>query len=423
MTTKTTSILAIVALTSALMGYSEESKGNTEQQTSTNANNNANNTANNKWKVQAGWVHQWGRSMSVRGPSPTPNTSGRPSLSTRPGLSYPDNTLYIPRQFDNGFVNPDIWTGDPSVPVERQGMTWFWGADNASQYNYNGGINPTLTFTKTLAGEYVDSAYTVSSGGNSEDDMPTDGIEVMAKRVLYSWTRGGGTSNEPNEKVWLEMSLIVGMAWFPSAKQRHLRAMGQNVYGLSETYTYLDYYGSTAGGSNPALVLPYTGTIGTIGGPDAGSLIPGLPDSATQNDPTYLGSVNHSIDLKSKLWRLRSEVGVDFSLPLTERLSLFAAPQLVFEFVDMSVQRNETSSYTGVGGGSASQYDSKHKMGVYPGALITAGANFLITQNWYLGASIGYEWLFINPSVKVGPDKIEYDLNGGELSLYVGCSF
>ncbi len=332
MKTKTTSILAIVALTSALVGYSEESKGNTTTNTITHANSNTNTHtkthANNKWKVQAGWVHQWGRSMSVRGPSPTPNTSGRPSLSSAPGLTYPDNTLYIPRQFDNGFVNPDIWTGDPSVPVERRGMTWFWGADSAGQYNYNGGINPTLTFNIDR-GEYVDSAYTVSRGGDSEDDMPTDGIEVMAKRILHSWTRRGGTSNEPNEKVLLDMSLIVGMAWFPSTEQRHLRAMGQNVYGLSETYTYLDYYGSAAGGSNPALDIPYTGTAGSIGGPDAGPLIPGLPDSATQSSQNYLGSVNHSIELESKLWRLRSQVGVEFSVPIFERMSLFAAPQLV----------------------------------------------------------------------------------------------
>lgn len=414
---KTTSILAIMALASALTGYSEESGGNSGRNTSTNANS----SANNKWKVQAGWVHQWGRRMSVRGPSPTPLTSGRPSLSTAPGLTYPDNTLYIPRQFDNGFVNPDLWTGDSGVPVERQGMTWFWGADSAGQYNYDGGINPTLTFNIDH-GEYVDSAYTVSSGGDSEDDMPTDGIEVMAKRILYSWKRGGGTSNEPNEKVWLDVSLVAGMAWFPATKQRHLRAMGQNVYALSDTYTYLDYYGSTAGGSNPALDIPYTGTIGTIGDPDAGPLIPGLPDSATQN-ATYLGSINHSIDLKSKLWRLRGEVGTEFSIPIFERLSLFATPQLVFEFVDMSVNRTETSSYTGTGGGTTSQYDSKHKMGVYPGVLLTAGANFMITKNWYLGASVGYEWLFVDPSVKVGPDKVEYDLSGGECSLYVGCSF
>jgi hypothetical protein len=415
MKTSTTSIIAIVALTSALAGYSEESGAKAEKNTITNASDNA----NNQWKVQAGWVHQFGRSMSVRGPSPTPNTGGRPSLSARPGLKYSDNTQYIPRQFDNGFVNPDLWTGDSSVPVERQGMTWFWGADNTVKYT--AGANPTLTFS-VARGEAVDSAYTISSSGDSEDDMPTDGIEVMVKRILYSWTRGGGTSNEPNEKVWLDMSLIVGMVWFPSAKQRHLRSMGQNVYGLSESYTYLDYYGSTAGGSNPRLDIPYTGTYGTIGGSDAGPLIPGLPDSATQNQ-TYLGSINHSIALESKLWRLRSEVGVEFSMPIFERLSLFAAPQLVFEFVDMSVHRSETSSYSGPGGGSVSQYDSKHKMGVYPGALLTAGANFLITKNWYIGASVGYEWLFVDPSIKVGPDKVTYDLNGGEASLYVGCSF
>jgi hypothetical protein len=412
MKTTKLSILTIVALTSALAVHSEEPKENAVQNTTTNATN--------KWKVQAGWVHQFGRSMSVRGPSPTPQSSGRPFLSTTPGLTYPNNTLYIPRQFDDGFVNPDLWTGDLGVPADRQGMTWFWGADSAGQYNYNGGVNPTLTFNIDR-GEYVDRAYTLSKGsGDSEDDMPNDGVEIIAKRLLYSWKRSGGTSNAPTEKVWLDMNLIIGMAWFPSAEQRNTRAMGQHVYGLSENYTYLDYYGSTAGGSSPALIIPYTGTYGGIGDPDAGPLIPGLPDSASQS-LTYLGSINHSIEIESKLWRLRSQVGLDFAFPLTERLSLFAAPQLVLEFVDMSVNRTETSSDTA--GGSSSQYASKHKMGVYPGLLVSAGANFLITKNWYIGASVGYEYLFIDPSVKVGSDKITYDLDGGELSLYVGCSF
>jgi hypothetical protein len=410
---KTPIIFSVMALTSTLAVYGAGSEKNAAKNTSTNSVN--------QWKLQAGFVHQWGRGMSVRGPNPTPATGGRPLLSTAPGLIYPDNTLYIPRQFDDGFVNPDLWTGDLSVPVDRQGMTWFWGVDSAAQYNYDGGVNPTLTFNMDR-GEYVDSAYSVSRGGDSEDDMPTDGLEIIVKRLLYSWKQAGGTSNAPTERVWLDISLIVGMSWFPSAEQRNTRAMGQRVYGLSDSYTYQDYYGTVAGGSWPALIVPYSGTYGTIGDPDTGPLIPGLPNSAVQN-MTYLGSINHSIEIRSKLWRLRSQAGLDFSLPLTERLSLFAAPQIVLEFVDMSVSRRETSSYTGVGGGATSQYNSKHKMGVYPGVLMTAGANFLITQNWYIGASVGYEYLFVDPSIKVGPDKVEYDLNGGELSLYVGCSF
>jgi hypothetical protein len=135
-----------------------------------------------------------------------------------------------------------------------------------------------------------------------------------------------------------------------------------------------------------------------------------------------MGTLNKSVNIKSKVWRLRGATGVEFSVPLTERLSVYVAPQAVLEFVDMSVDRTETTSYTG-GGESRSISDHEHKMGVYPGVLLTAGANFQLTDHWYLGASAGYEWLFVDPYVHVGPDKIEYNLSGGECSLFIGCSF
>jgi outer membrane protein W len=62
-------------------------------------------------------------------------------------------------------------------------------------------------------------------------------------------------------------------------------------------------------------------------------------------------------------------------------------------------------------------------MAVYPGVLLTAGADYRVTENWYAGASVGYEWLFQDPYVHVGPDKVTYDLNGGEVSLYIGRYF
>ena len=61
--------------------------------------------------------------------------------------------------------------------------------------------------------------------------------------------------------------------------------------------------------------------------------------------------------------------------------------------------------------------------GAQPGVLLTAGVDYRFSENWYAGASLGYEWLFQDPSVRVGPDKVTFDLNGGEMSLYVGRRF
>ncbi len=373
----------------------------------------------NAWRVQVGWVRQWGRGMSVRDPSPAPQGGGRRPLSGTPGLTYPDNSAIVPREFDDGYVRPDIFTGDtdPSVPAERQDMTWNWGVDNASQYDYDGGVHPTLEF-HIDRGETVGPVYAVSSG-KSDDDISANGIEVKAKRLLYSWTRAGGETNQTSDEVLFDMSLVVGLAWFPQSKQTHRRATGQDIYGRSETYTYLDYYGTEAGGSWPALDVPYSGTPGEIGGPDAGPLIPMTPESSALSE-VYLGTLRNSVEVKSRLWRLRGVAGVEFTKPLTERLSVYVAPQFVIEFVDMSVRRIETSSGSGA---SASRTDHTHKMSLYPGVLLTAGADYRLSENWYAGASLGYEWLFVDPSLRVGTDRVTFDLNGGEMSLYVGCRF
>ena len=411
MKSKQTIIVAFLALTAAWTGFGEEPQ---------RAHKRDRYATTNEWRVQVGWVHQWGHGMSVRGPAPSLMLGSRPALSGAAGLTYPDNSSPVARQFDDGYVRPDIWTGDAGVPGDRRGMTWNWGANNPSQYNYDDGIHPTLTFHKDR-GEYVGGAYSVSST-KSDDDPSTEGIEVKASRLLYSWTDGSGASNGPNPKVILDVSWIFGLAYFPSTQQKSRRTAGQDVYNLSETYTYSDYYGTAAGGSYPPLQLPYSGTAGSVGGSDAGPLIPVTPESSALG-AAYAGSLRDTVEIKSKLWRLRGETGVEFAKPLTDRLDVYVAPQIVLEFIDLSAKRNETVTSGSAGTAVASRSDSAHKMTVMPGALLTAGADYRFNEDWYAGASVGWEWLVDDPSMRVGSDRIKYDLDGGEFSLYIGRRF
>ena len=127
------------------------------------------------------------------------------------------------------------------------------------------------------------------------------------------------------------------------------------------------------------------------------------------------------MEISSKLWRLRGECGLEFVKPVTERLDVYVAPQLVLELIDMSADRSETATYNGTQVSSTS--DSKDKMTVIPGGLLTAGADYRFSENWFVGASVGWEWLTYEPSIRVGPDKVKYDLDGGEVGLYVGRHF
>ncbi|NLE42305.1 MAG: hypothetical protein GX615_10795 [Lentisphaerae bacterium] len=413
MKTKHINILAALLMTSAWAGIAAEPAANA------GADRENDDTAD-AWRVQVGWVHQWGRGMKVSGPPLMIDAGGRRAASGSLKLKYADNDALIPREFDDGYVGPDLWTSDPGVPAERQRQTWNWGVDNAGQYDYDGGVHPTLTF-HVNRGERVGSLRTDDSGA-SDDDLPSDGIEVKGFRRLRSWSREDGTTNALENGGVLNMNLVVGLAWFPQGgSQTHRRGVEQDVYRVSETYTYLDYYGTAAGGSWPALDVPYAGEYGTVGGTSAGPLIPATPESSALHT-SAAGTRRNSVTIESEIWRLRGEIGIDLSLPLADRLRIYVDPQFVLEYVDMSIDRTETHTDSRRAQ-SASYTDSRHKSRLYPGFLLTAGADYRVTENWFAGASAGYEWLFDDPSAHVGPDKVEYDLNGGEISLYVGREF
>ncbi|MEI8079799.1 MAG: hypothetical protein WCH61_09270 [bacterium] len=150
----TSNILAVSVLMGALAGYGEEPRAN--------GGRDMGSRTNKAWQVQVGWVHQWSRGMTVRSPAPALSLGSGRALTGALGLTYPDNNALIARQFDDGYVRPDLWTGDLGVPAERQGMTWNWGANNASQYNYDGGDHPTLTY-HINRGEYAGAVYSINS--------------------------------------------------------------------------------------------------------------------------------------------------------------------------------------------------------------------------------------------------------------------
>jgi len=398
-----TTIVILLGLMASVAGYGEEPRAS--------AGRDPGSRTNGHWRVQVGWVHQWGRGMTVRSSAAASSFGG---LSLRSGALGSTT----PGIYDDGYVLPDLWTGDTGVPADRQGMTWNWGANNPSQYDYDNGVHPTLTFHRDR-GETVGSAYSVSED-KSEDDLPSNGIEIKTSLLLYSWTSGDGPTNNPNGKAALDMNLIVGLALFPGSTQKYRRTSGQDVFNTTETYTYLDYYGTVEGGSWPALELPYSGSYGAVSDPAAGPLIPATPESVGL-ESTYMGSYRDTVAIKSKIWRLRGEAGLEFVKPLTERLDVYVAPQIVIEFIDMNADRTETVTYNSEK--VSSRTDSEHKMTIVPGVLLTAGADYRLSESWYAGVSVGYEWLAEDPSIRVGSDKVNYDLNGGEFSLYVGCRF
>jgi len=380
------------------------------------------------WRVQAGYVHQWGRGMSVSGPAPSISAGdlsfaplgGRAIRDGLPTATYPDNSLLIPRTFDDGYVLPDLWTDDTGLlGTDRYGMTWNWGVDSAGQYDYNNGVHPTLAFH--ISDQQVVMGNATVSGSTTDDDMPNNGVEIRFGRTLIEWD-GNGPEDEASGAAWwntpASVDAVLGLAWFPEVDQRVARQAGRTVYNVTETYTYSDYYG--ANGEGP-LDVPWSGTYD-----GSGSLIPATPsDWGYALDP--LGTARDRVAVDSQLWHLRGAAGLALTKAVTPHWSVYVLPQAVLELVDMSATRRETLTYTDGQTGQtstlASRADHKSGFAVVPGFLLTGGLDYRTDSGWYAGTSLGWEWLAEDPGLHVGPDRVRFDLDGGEFSLYVGRNF
>jgi hypothetical protein len=383
------------------------------------------------WRVQAGVVRQWGRGVRFSGPAAAVNpgvlAGGLPCGPVTPRAGDPlptyDLTSFVPRTFDDGYVNPDLWTGDSGLQVtdpERYATTWNWQA-GSGQYNYDAGDHPTLTY-HLHNNPSIDAADTVA-GSRGDDDLPAWGFEVKALRALHTWTNDTPVSGESVSNVAGRLDLVLGVAWFPQARQQRRQSASREVEAVTETYTYRDFFGTAAGGSWGSLdpSLPYTGNYW---GP--GPLIPALPEGW---DPTVVqvGTVRDRVTLEASCWHMRGELGAMLTRPLSDRWSVSFAPQLVAELVVIQAWRDEALTWTDATSGQttvlARERASRSRVALVPGLLLTAGMDYQLSEHWNLGGSVGWEKLAGAPTLRIGRDRVRFELDGWEGSLYLGRSF
>ncbi len=348
-----------------------------------------------KWKLQAGWAHQWGRKMDVRGSAPSWYGSLIP-LGDASVEDIPDGWNYI-----DGYVLPDEQSdvppgGNPNNPLS----THNWHYENSEQYS--GGDNPTLTFQRGLGLQYIGESFGLT---RSDAYLSDEGIEIKLSRWLHTWTN-----------VNVDLELLVGVAFFPDTHpMKHTHSTSQQMAEGVETHVYLDYYWEPG---LPSLDTEYYGEFYSISGDNP--LIP-LEPWRIETEAQEAGIVQDLVKVEGNLWHLRGELGVTLRKPLTSRLSAYLSPQFALEFVDVSVKRTETVTFNN--SRVAKRTHRKSKMALIPGFLLTVGADYMITENWFLGGSVGWEWLAEDVDVKVGPDTAVFDLEGGDCNLYFGRKF
>ena len=133
------------------------------------------------------------------------------------------------------------------------------------------------------------------------------------------------------------------------------------------------------------------------------------------------------VTTKAELYRVRAGLGPTLSVPVTDKLSLYATPQFTMSLVHVNVTRSQTTTATDIGTGDTSVLSSSEasndKNAFLGGFLLAAGLDYQFAPNWVVGAYVGHEWIPQTLSVGVGSDRTSLNLGGGEASVYVGMKF
>ncbi len=349
--------------------------------------------AGDGWQVQVGGVYQWGMKMDTRGPALTTDHNYSIPPRVRPAqddagadLADPDNQTFV-----DGYVRlhhlSDVDT--------YNNLTWNWSYNNfADQYNAD---DQTLAFHRQTA---------EAATSTGQDEFSAAGVEISFRHDL--WNCQG-----------LDVGVKLDLAWFPSAQASQNRTTTSRY----DTYYFSDSWMGL--GVVPDLPQPYQGPDYYNSGGDDVPLIYYTPVRITDTIEQT------AVATRADLYRVRGGMGPTLQVALTDRLRLYATPQLTLSLARANVKRTQTSTTTTVttfGAGDTpptadSNEISSDKTAFLAGFLLAAGVDYTFANNWYLGAYIGHEWVPNAMNIPVGPDKIRLDLSGGEVSCYIGRTF
>lgn len=277
--------------------------------------------------------------------------------------SVGDAGSYADRTYDDGYVNQDPGTGNPASIDPN--TTWFWGYDNAGQYNAGA---DTLSFHRA---------------GKLDKDMSGQGIELILGLPL--------TQKDSSEKRSFGMDLCLGF---------------QFIQADARSSDITDVY-STAGtdiaGNAPA---PHRGTYdGPFDVPPAsGVVIPNLP---TQRIATQL-KVDTDI---YELW-----LGPKLVVDAADWISFYVTPKLSMNYVDVDISRSSAFANAGYssGGGNGD---------FLFGAGAVGGVDIELAKGFFLNLWGGYEWVQDSVDTRLDGNTVSVNVSGYTAGASVGIRF
>lgn len=262
----------------------------------------------------------------------------------------PDGDAY---NYDNGYVLPG-----PDGGVN--GITWYWGYDDASQI-----VGDSILMSRT---EYASS----SDRQDMHESTAFQGLEIMY-------------SHEIQAKDGKFYGFDIGASFQP------LNFEHKGTYS-PQTSVRTDTYDFTPGTTPPG--APYEGSFA---GP--GFVINSAPTSSS-SIPGIGAPVVASSEFNANLWGIH--LGPYMDVPLGKRFFIHASGGLTLALLDASLDWENA----GVAAASGSDQDYEFLGGAFLGADI----NWYMTDVWILATGAKFEYL-TSYDEELGGNEVRLDLN------------
>lgn len=289
------------------------------------------------WRVGGGYSHLLGLKSEFRG-------LGRyNSPNTAQALGGGIN-----RNYDNGYVRVD-------GANNKDGETWNWSYDDASQLSSTGTGSVNYSITNSLADARVDE----NGGGHP-------GMELFA---YYDMGAANLLSNTVRNATW---GFRIGLQY----NRVDINNNSTLSTGLTTTTDSFDLGGTIAP------LAPFTGSLN---GP--GPLLGDSPTRATSIGGTGVVRGNRELDLDLTLFSL----GTYLELPVTEKFHVLCEAGLSLGIAAGGYSFESATTLAGLG--TQDSRGSNSSTAILPGAYLGVGATYSLDHNWSLIASARYQFM------------------------------
>ena len=376
--------------------------------------------------MKAGPGYRGGMKLELSGSSYTQLEGVHAANPYRSSSAVPEarDSGYGDRVFADGYVKRDAGTGNPNS-IDPS-LTWNWGYNNASQYNY---IEESLSFhrySEAVGSSRRTSRTTLSDGVFDADDTVSGwGVDVAMGYLFPS---------EGNVKFGLVFGL--SGAWNENAKfntstySEQIKEEKFSVrHSITDTYVY-DVLG---------INMPGAGHAGTYDGPFdnppviPSPVIPNAPSSIRRNvdsvskrtsSSTWTAQNYIHMEVDSDLYGLR--LGPQLILQAGENLSFHITPHVSVNYADVKVERIER--FTAVYGDGRTEtlrtwHDKESEKDFLFGAGIMVGMDVEFGNGVFAGIWGGYDWMSDEVEVQAGPNTVSFDGSGYIVGLMLGYRF